>query len=152
MLKTNEVSKRKARGSSWKCTEHNSQKRSRQGGPALTHSAPNCPPSPTLFSGCATQIHPVAASKQTLHPSVCKRNRILMKLVALFPLLFAASGDVLCSKFGGVWETLWIFSYKMDTWQMRENKQNSYCLQRCQEFHPLIFGLQIWLSHLPRAP
>ena len=32
-----------------------------------------------------------------------------MRLVASFPLLFTASGDVLCSKFGKVWETLWIF-------------------------------------------
>ena len=32
-----------------------------------------------------------------------------MRLVASFPLLFTTSGDVLCSKFGGVWETLWIF-------------------------------------------
>ena len=30
-------------------------------------------------------------------------------LVALFPLLFTISGNVFCSKFGGVWETLWIF-------------------------------------------
>ena len=32
-----------------------------------------------------------------------------MRLVASFPLLFTTSGDVLCSKFGWVWETLWIF-------------------------------------------
>ena len=32
-----------------------------------------------------------------------------MRLVASFALLFTTSGDVLCSKFGGVWETLWIF-------------------------------------------
>ena len=51
-----------------------------------------------------------------------------------FLLLFTTSGDVLCSKSGGVWEALWIFSYEMDTWQMQENKQNSYCLQWCQSF------------------
>ena len=32
-----------------------------------------------------------------------------MRLVASFPLLFTTSGDVFCSKFGKVWETLWIF-------------------------------------------
>ena len=32
-----------------------------------------------------------------------------MRLVALFPLLFTTSGDVVCSKFGEVWEMLWIF-------------------------------------------
>ena len=32
-----------------------------------------------------------------------------MRLVALFPLLFTTSSDVLCLNFGGVWETLWIF-------------------------------------------
>ena len=32
-----------------------------------------------------------------------------MRLIASFPLLFTTSSDVLCSKFGGVWETLWIF-------------------------------------------
>ena len=37
-----------------------------------------------------------------------------MRLVSLFPLLFTTSGDVLCLKFGGVWETLWIF--KVATW------------------------------------
>ena len=31
-----------------------------------------------------------------------------MRLVALFLLLFTTSSDVLCSKFGGVWETVWI--------------------------------------------
>ena len=32
-----------------------------------------------------------------------------MRLVASFLLLFTTSGDVVCSKFGEVWETLWIF-------------------------------------------
>ena len=32
-----------------------------------------------------------------------------MRLVALFPLLFTTSGEVVCSKFGEVWEMLWIF-------------------------------------------
>ena len=46
-----------------------------------------------------------------------------MRLVALFPLLFTASGNVLCSKFGGVWETLWIF--KVARWtQDRSTKMN----------------------------
>ena len=47
-----------------------------------------------------------------LHTSIsayANRNGTLMRLVASFPLLFTTSGDVLCLKFGGVWETLWIF-------------------------------------------
>ena len=32
-----------------------------------------------------------------------------MRLVALFPVLFTTSSDVLCSKFGEVWEMLWVF-------------------------------------------
>ena len=42
------------------------------------------------------------------------RNRILARLVASFPLLFTTSGDVVCSKFGEVWEMLWIF--KVPRW------------------------------------
>ena len=34
---------------------------------------------------------------------------IFARLVASFPLLFTIFGDVFCSKFSGVWETLWIF-------------------------------------------
>ena len=47
-----------------------------------------------------------------LHTSIlayANRNRILVRLVASFPLLFTTSDDVLCSKFSGVWEMLWIF-------------------------------------------
>ena len=68
---------------------------------------------------------------QTLHtgiPAYTNRNRILARLVASFPLLFTTSGNVLCSKFGGVWEMLWFFlSCIMDTRQMQENKQKPYC-------------------------
>ena len=32
-----------------------------------------------------------------------------MRLVASFPLLFTTSDDVVCLKFGEVWEMLWIF-------------------------------------------
>ena len=42
-----------------------------------------------------------------------------MRLVASFPLLFNTSGDVVCSKFGKVWETLWIFKvarWMCDSW------------------------------------
>ena len=49
-----------------------------------------------------------------LHTSIsayANRNGILARLVALFPLLFTTSGDVFCSKFGGVWEALWIFKF-----------------------------------------
>ena len=52
-----------------------------------------------------------------LHTSIsayANRNRILARLVALFPLLFTTSGDVVCSKFGEIWETLWIF--KVPRW------------------------------------
>ena len=52
------------------------------------------------------------------------RNGILGRLAALFPLLFTTSGDALCSKFGEVWETLWIF--KVARWtcdrRMKMNK------------------------------
>ena len=47
-----------------------------------------------------------------LHTSISadtNKNRILVRLVASFPLLFTTSGNVFCSKFSGVWETLWIF-------------------------------------------
>ena len=37
------------------------------------------------------------------------RNGILARLVASFLLSFTTSGDVVCLKFGEVWETLWIF-------------------------------------------
>ena len=42
-----------------------------------------------------------------------------MRLVASFPLLFTTSGDVVCSKFSRVWETLWIFKvakWTCDRW------------------------------------
>ena len=42
-----------------------------------------------------------------------------MRLVASFPLLLTTSGDVICSKFGEVWETLWIFKvarWTCDRW------------------------------------
>ena len=47
-----------------------------------------------------------------LHTSIsayANRNGILARLVASFPLLFTTSGDVVCLKFGKVWEMLWIF-------------------------------------------
>ena len=37
-----------------------------------------------------------------------------MRLVASLLLLFTTSSDVVCLKFGGVWETLWI--YKVARW------------------------------------
>ena len=42
-------------------------------------------------------------------PAYANRNGILARLIALFPLLFTTSSDVLCSKFDRVWEMLWIF-------------------------------------------
>ena len=62
ILKTKEVSTQRVRGSSWKCTEHNLQKQSPQGGMALTHFAPDYPSLPTLFSDCATPDHRAVAS------------------------------------------------------------------------------------------
>ena len=47
-----------------------------------------------------------------LHTSIlayANRNGILLRLVASFLVLFTTSSDVLCPKFGGVWEMLWIF-------------------------------------------
>ena len=52
-----------------------------------------------------------------LHTSItayANRNGILERLVALFLLLFTTSSDVVCLKFGGVWEMLWI--YKVARW------------------------------------
>ena len=72
-------------------------------------------PLPTLFSYCATPDQLVAAGSHTLCtgiPAYANRNRILMRLIALFPLLCTTSGNVL---FGGVWETLWIF--KVARWK-----------------------------------
>ena len=46
---------------------------------------------------------------QTSSSAYANRNGILTRLVASFPLLFTISGNVLCSKFGWIWETLWIF-------------------------------------------
>ena len=52
----------------------------------------------------------IVASNHTLHTeSHANRNGILVRFVASFPLLSTTSGDVLCSKFGWVWEMLWIF-------------------------------------------
>ena len=42
-------------------------------------------------------------------PSDANRNVVLARLVASFLLLCTTSCDVPCSKFSGVWETLWIF-------------------------------------------
>ena len=55
-------------------------------------------------------INPLCPSPPALGiPAYANRNRILEKLVASFHRLFTTSSDVLCSKFGGVWETLWVF-------------------------------------------
>ena len=42
-------------------------------------------------------------------PVYANRYGILTSLVASFLLLFTTSDDVLCLKFGGVWEMLWLF-------------------------------------------
>ena len=46
---------------------------------------------------------------QTSISAYANRNGILTRLEASFPLLFTTSDDVLHSKFGEVWEMLWIF-------------------------------------------
>ena len=57
-----------------------------------------------------------------LHTSIsayANRNGILTRRVASFPLLFTTSGNVVCSKFSEVWETLWIFKvarWRRDRW------------------------------------
>ena len=57
-----------------------------------------------------------------LHTSTsvyANRNGILTRLIASFPLLFTTSGDVICSQFSEVWETLWIFKvarWTSDRW------------------------------------
>ena len=60
-----------------------------------------------------------------LHTSIwayANRNGIFVRLVASFPLLFTTSGNVICSKFSEVWETLWIIKVarwnfiKVDRW------------------------------------
>ena len=61
---------------------------------------------------------------QTGIPSFANRNVILLRLVASFPLSFTISADVLCLKFGGVWEMLWIFKVARWThdWCIKINK------------------------------
>ena len=57
-----------------------------------------------------------------LHTSIsayANRNGTLTRLVASFPLLFTTSGNAVCSKFGKVQETLWIFKvarWTRDRW------------------------------------
>ena len=48
--------------------------------------------------------------------------------MASFPLLFTTSGDVVCLKFGEVWETLWIFKvarWTRDRW-LKINKSPTF--------------------------
>ena len=80
---------------------------------------------------------------------------IFTRLVALFPLSFTTSSDVLCSKFSGVWEMLWIF--KVARWThdrcTKINKSPPFTvLAMALELHPFRSELQIWLSCLPWAP
>ena len=77
----------------------------------LTHFAPDCSSLPAPY----------------WHPSLCKQQRDTCKtcsLVSANVLLYATSGDVLCSKFGGVWEMLWIFKVARWThnWCTKINK------------------------------
>ena len=72
---------------------------------------PLCPRRP-VTAHSVSLLHLVAAGQQTLHtsmPAYANRHEILVRLVASFPLLFTTSGDVLCSKFSAVRETLYIF-------------------------------------------
>ena len=66
----------------------------------LIHFAPDRPSPPALFPYPVAPDHPVVATLQTLHtstPAYANRKGILTRLVALFPLLFTTSGEVLCS-------------------------------------------------------
>ena len=57
------------------------------------------------------------------------------KLVASIPLSFTSSSNVVCLKFGKVWEMLWIIkAVRWDTQQMAENKQKPYCWQWHRSF------------------
>ena len=113
-----------------------------------------------------------------LHTSIsayANRNGILVRLVASFPLLFITSGDV-CSKFGKVWETLWIFKvakWKCNRWP-KINKSPSVSngvgassfeiwtanlaqlltVGTLTNSRSFIFGDSIWkfCSQLPRRP
>ena len=85
--------------------------------PRLTHFAPDRPSPPALLPYHATLDRPVAAGQQSIHSSIlayANRNRVLARLAASLPLLFTTSTNVLCSKFSGIWETLWIF--KVASW------------------------------------
>ena len=100
-----------------------------------------------------------------------------MRLVVSFLLLFTTSGDVVCSKFGEVWETLWIFKvvrWTCDRWP-KINKSPTvsngigvssfeiwtanfgsvtYCghPNKLTELHLWRFKLEILQSWLPRRP
>ena len=104
----------------------------------LTHLAPDHPSPPTLSPYLKTTDRLVVASQQTLHASIsayANRNWILARLLASFPRLITTSGDVVCLKFGEVWETLWT--------RARCMKIKAWLLALASELHPLRFELQI---------
>ena len=73
-----------------------------------------------------------------------------MRLVALLLLLFTTSGNVLCLKFDGVWETLWIFlSFALVTQKMHENKQKPYCYSVSSGVGASSF--EIWTANLAQS-
>ena len=83
-----------------------------------------------------------------LHTNIsayANRNGILARLVASFPLLFTTSGDVVCSKFSEVWETLWIF--KVARWTR----------DRCMKINPTVSNgvgassFEIWTANLAQS-
>ena len=77
-------------------------------------------------------------------PAYANRNRILARLVASFLLLCTTSGVALCSKFGGVWETLWIFKVVRWTHNRCTKINKSPTVSNGRELHPLRFELQIF--------
>ena len=77
----------------------------------ITPYNPLCPRPPTTARSFSF-LHDPRPPGSTLHtgiPVYANRNRILLRLVASFLLLFTTSGDDLCSKLGRVYEALWIF-------------------------------------------
>ena len=80
-------------------------------------------------------------------PPYANRDGILARLVTSFPLLFTISGDVLCLKFGGVWEMLWIF--KVARWthdrctKINENPTVSSCIR--------VSSFVIWTANLAHS-
>ena len=115
----------------------------------LTHFAPDCPSPPALFPYCATPdclvtIGPILASQLTQTGMGFSRDSSL--------LLCTTSGNIFCSKFSGVWETLWIFKVARWTHDRCMKTKNKLLLAMASELHHLRFELQFLLRYLPWPP